>query len=311
MILLYNKYLNNNSFLLLILIVILLIFSNCEKTLILNYKDTEIIQVVNCNFTPDAFLKANISKSKRPDDNSPIVFLQDCKVDIFEDGIYKETMPFILKDSLSGLGYYTSTFKLSANKTYKIISSHANLATIEATEYLPPRAEIVNFALLQHADSLHPSLQGQYIIAFQDSIIQQNYYYLSTYYKVLKPTINDNGDTIYKTDNIYVPSFTADIPNTNNNTRLYTSDVKFDGQLKTLSVTFPSGYISVYKEITLIVELSNLGKNYYDWYTQHLKLGTDYLNQGAMERNNTSNNIKNGLGHFSAYSSSFFSVRIK
>ena len=48
-----------------------------------------------------------------------------------------------------------------------------------------------------------------------------------------------------------------------------------------------------------MVELSNLGKNYYDWYTQHLKLGTDYLNQGAMERNNTSNNIKMAGAFFS------------
>ena len=311
MINLFRKFPTPNSDLLFILMGIILLFSNCEKTLNLNYNDTEIIQVVNCNFTPDTYLKVNVSKSKRPDDNSPILFFQDCKVDVFEDGIFKETMPFILKDTLSGLGYYTSTFKLSANKTYKIISSHNGFATVEATEYLPPRAELVNFVLLQHADSVHTSLPGQYVIAFQDSIGQHNYYFLSTYYKVLKPTVNDVGDTIYKTDYIYVPSFTADIPNTNNNTHLYTTDAKFDGQLKTLSVTFPSRYIDTFKEITLMVELSNLGKNYYDWYTQHLKLGTDYLNQGAMERNNTSNNIKNGLGHFSAYSSSFISVRIK
>lgn len=307
----FCKNSNNNSVLPFILMVVVVVFSGCEKTLKLNYKDIEIRQVVNCNFSPDAYLKVNISKSKRPDDISPIYFLQDCKVDVFEDGIFKETMPFILKDTLLGLGYYTSTFKLSANKTYKIISSHDDLATIEATEYLPPRAEIVNFALLQHADSLHPSLQGQYIIAFQDSIVQQNYYYLSTYYKVLKPTVNDVGDTIYKIENIYVPSYTADIPNFNNNTRLYTSDTKFDGQLKTLSVSFPSGYIYTYKEIKLVVELSNLGKNYYQWNTLNIKLGTDYLNQGQMERNNSSNNIKNGFGHFSAFSSSIITVRIK
>jgi hypothetical protein len=149
------------------------------------------------------------------------------------------------------------------------------------------------------------------VIAFQDSAIQHNYYYLSTYYKVLKPTVNDVGDTIYKTEYIGIPSYTPDIPNVNNYNRLYTTDAKFDGQVKTLSVTFQSQYNDAFKEITLIVELSNVGENFYDWTVQHLKPGTDYLNQGQMERINPESNIVNGLGHFSSYSSSYISIRLK
>jgi len=233
-------------------------------------------------------------------------------VDLYEDGVFKEILPFILKDTLSGLGYYTSTFKLVSNKTYKIVSKHSSLPVAEASEYLPPPTRIVNFALLQHADSAYPSMQGQYVIAFQDSTIQQNYYFLSTYYKVLRPVVDDLGDTTYKSDYINnIPSYTPDIPNNNNYNRLFTSDVTFDGQLKTWSVTFPSQYNNTFKEIILIVELSNIGKNFYDWTIQHLKPGTDYLNQGQLERINPESNIINGFGHFSSFSSSYITIQLK
>lgn len=296
---------------LLISFTLLFVFTSCEKNLKLKYDDNEVKQVIIANLFPGAYLTVNISKSKRPDDFSSVEFLQDCKVDLYEDGIFKETIPFILKDTLSGLGYYTSTFKLQQNKTYKIVSTHTSLKTAEATEYLPSNPTIVNYALLQHADSAHPNIPGQYILAFQDSAQFSNYYFLSTYYRILKPTINNAGDTVYKYDYIGVPSYTPDIPNLGNFTRSYTSDVNFDGQLASFTVNFPSQYNNVYKEILLIIELSATGKNFYDWNVQQLRLGTDYLNEGQLERLNLKSNIINGYGHFTANSSAYIGIPIK
>ncbi|MFN8260515.1 MAG: hypothetical protein U0X41_06180 [Chitinophagales bacterium] len=295
----------------LLALVLLFGFNACEKNLKLNYADTEIKQVVIANLNPGAFLKVNISKSKRPDDFSSVVFLPDCKVDLYEDDLFTETLPFILKDTLSGLGYYTSSYKLRPNHVYKIISTHSSLGTVEATEYLPNIPTLLNFTLLQHADSLHPNITGQYVLTFQDSASFSNYYFLSTYYKVLKPTINNDGDTIYKYEYMGVPSYAPEIPNPGNFTRSFTSDANFDGQTSSFSVSFPSQYNTLFKEIELIIELSNTGKNFYDWNVQQLRYGTDYLNEGQLERINLKGNIINGYGHFTANSSAYIGIRIR
>lgn len=288
------------------------LLSACQKDLDLKYGVSDIKQVIIANLYPDNNLYVNISKSKQPEDFGAVDFLTDCKVDVYEDGIFKETIPFILKDTLSGFGYYTSSFKLQQNKTYKIVSAHPELGIAEATEYLPPHPHLINFALIQHADSAHPNLPGKYIIALQDSAGWKNYYYFAAYYKVLKPTVNNSGDTIYKYDFIWnIPSYTPEIPNLSNYNRSFITDANFDGQLKTFNFDFPSQYNTIYKEILLIIEISNTGKNYYDWNIQQIPLGTDYLNEGQYERINLRSNIINGYGHFTANNSKYIGIPIK
>lgn len=289
-----------------------IVMNACQKDLELKYGMSEIKQVIIANLSPGSNLYVNISKSKHPEDFGAVDFLMDCKVDVFEDGVFKETMPFILKDTLSGFGYYTSSFKLQQNRTYKIVSTHAELGIAEATEYLPPNPQLVNFALIQHADSAHPNLTGKYIIALQDSAGWKNYYYFAAFYKVLKPTVNNSGDTIYKYDFIWnIPSYTPEIPNISNYNRSFITDAGFDGQQKTFNFDFPSQYNNIYKEILLIIEISNTGKNYYDWNIQQIPLGTDYLNEGQYERINLKSNIINGYGHFTANSSTYIGIPIK
>lgn len=287
-----------------------IIFNSCQKDLILNYDSNPPKQVIIANLYNNNYLRINISKSKNPDDFNAVDFLNDCKVDVYENDVFKETLPFILKDTLSGLGYYTSTFKLKGDKTYKIISTHTTLGVAEASEYLPPTPRIVNFALLQHADSIVTSKTGKYTITFQDTANFKNYYYLSTYYDAKRAVIDSLGDTTYKIDYFSMPSFTPEIPNVNNYWRSYFTDSTFDGQIKSFAVDFPSQYNSYYKEITLVIELSGVGKNFYDWNTQQLRYGSA-LNDGQLERVNIVGNIINGYGHFTANNSAYFTVRIK
>lgn len=306
---LYRKFFYN---LMVYTLCLMPLFISCQKDLKLKYDIGETKQVIIANLYPNSHLEVNISKSKNPNDFSSLDFLSDCKVDVYEDGIFKETLPYILRDTSSGLGYYTSTFLLQQNKTYKIISSHNQLGTAEATEYLPPNPKLVNFALLQHADSAHPNIPGEYIIVFEDSAGIKNYYYLSTFYRILRPTVNQSGDTVYKYDYLFnIPSFTPEIPNLSNYNRSFTTDDNFDGQTKSFTIGFPSQYNNIYKEILLIIELSSTGKNYYDWNVQQIPIVTDYLNEGQLERVNLKSNIINGYGHFTANSSSYISIPIK
>lgn len=308
----YNTNHSNCSFRILSSVLFVLLFISCQKELKLRTGIAAIKQVINCNFTPDDYIYINISKSKRPDDFNSVEFLQNCTVELYEDGLYKETLPFILKDTSSGLGFYTSMFKPQPNKTYKIISSHPELGIAEATEFLPPYPDIVNHALLQHADSATPSKSGYFILAFQDSANVKNYYFLNCFYRVLKPTVNESGDTTYVYDYIWnVPPAVPEYPNLTRSPVLYFDDNRFDGQLKILNFSFPSKYNTAFKEILFIVELSNLGTNSYEWNVQQQNFETDYLNEGQNDRTNLKSNIINGFGHFSARSSRYLVYPIR
>jgi hypothetical protein len=292
-------------------VVVFSMFTSCQKDLALNSDIGAIKQVVIANLYPDAKLTVNISRSKSPNDFNSINFLQNCKVDAYEDGVFMETLPFILKDTLSGLGYYTSSFKLQQGKTYKIVSSHPELGIVEATEYMPRIPTSAQVTLLQHADSTQPNKQGQYMLMIQDSALFKNYYFLATYYRILKPTINNVGDTVYKYDYIGYPSYSPTIPNPGNANWSFFTDANFDGQFTSFSVNFQSLYNNIYKEILLVVELAACGKNFYDWNTQQIRLGNDYLNDGQLERINLEGNIINGYGHFTANSSIYIGIPIK
>ncbi|MBP6049408.1 MAG: DUF4249 family protein [Chitinophagales bacterium] len=283
----------------------------CQKELKLKYDIGEPKQVIIANIYPNNPLQISISKSKAPNDYSSIEFLNDCTVDLYEDGIFKETLFFILRDTLSGLGFYTSSLNVETGKTYKIISTHPTLGVAEAEEKLPENPIVTNHQLIQHADITDQSKLGKYSISFQDNAAENNYYFLATFYRILKPVIKTNGDTVYKNDYILVPSYFAENRNLSNFHRTYFTDETFNGLSKTIEVEFPSLYNSIYKEIELIVEFSNCGNNFYNWNIQQVPLGNDYLNEGQIERNDLKGNIKNGYGHFTASNSYYFGYRIK
>ncbi len=285
---------------------------SCQKELKLKYGIGEIKQVVIANLRPNEYLNVNISKSKQPNDFSAVEFPTDCKVDLYEDDVFKETMLFKLKDTLSGLGNYTSSFKLHEDKTYKIVSACPGLATIEATEYLPPIPRSATAIVLQHADSTHSPAPGKYMVVIQDRPLVNDYYFVSAYYRILKPTINEVGDTIYKYDYIFgIPSYSPDVPNPSDYSLSFFTDANFDGLSKNMIFDFKSQYNNIYKEIALIIEVTSLGKNYYDWNLQLIPKGTAYLNEGQEERINLVGNIKNGYGHFTGSSSMYIGIPIK
>lgn len=285
---------------------------SCQKEIKFTSGYAPIKQVINSNFSPESNLYVNISKSKNPTDYTSIEFLNNCKVDLYENGIFIETMPYVLNDTLSGLGWYISHYQLKQGKTYKVVSTHPELGIATAEEYLPKRPHFtVN--VLQHADSVNTSKDGIFTITFSDSSMFKDYYYVSAYYRVLKLVVNPTtGDTTYKTDFPYNPAVTSpDAPNPINYYRNLFTDENFDGQTKTMRFTFKSMYNVNYKKIELVIDFTALGFNAYDWTQQQLRPAYNNLNEGPEEPVNFTSNIVNGYGHFSAYSSSYVVKRIR
>jgi hypothetical protein len=292
-------------------IIALTLFS-CQKEIKFTSSYAPIKQVINSNFVPDRKLSVNISRSKIPSDISSVDFLSDCLVDLFEDGVFKETMQFVLKDTLSGLGSYVSTFNLKQNKTYKIISTHPTLGIAEAEEFLPTKPAFT-IQLLQHADTTTLTKTGKFSITFNDSLAQKNYYFIAIFYRYTLAIVDTiTNDTTYKTENNFnIVPVSTEIYNPSNFNRVLFTDANFDGQTKSFYFDFPSRYDKKYKTIELWFEFSNVGFNYYEWTIQQLKPKENNLNEGEEEPYNLISNIKNGYGHFSAFSSIFYKIKLK
>ncbi len=284
----------------------------CQKEIKFKSGYAPISQVINSYFSPNKKLSVNISKSKHPSDLSPVEFLSNCQVDLYEDGIFKETLLFYLKDTLSGLGSYLSSFNLSANKTYKIISTHPELGIAEAEEFLPS-SKPFTVELLQHADTAITSKTGNFKITFDDSLGIHDYYYLYIYYKFSREIIDTvvNDTTIKIEYNLNALATSTEIFNPSNHNRVFFSDENFDGQTKTFFFNFPSSYDKKYKTIDLIFDLSHVGYNFYEWNIQQLKPKQSNLNEGEEEPYNLRTNVKNGYGHFSGFASKYFTIKIK
>jgi hypothetical protein len=301
--------------------ILLLSLTNlsCQKDIKLDFGNGTIKQVIIANFYPNSILRVSISKSKNPDDYNPVEFLNNNKVELYENGSLIEIMPFILKDTLSGLGFYTSTYKLKQNKTYKVISYNEQLGTAYTEEFLPTYPTNVSVELIQHADTIHPNVRGKYSLTFQDSANAKNYYFVVAYYKARRMIVDSLGDTTYKWEYLYtVPSFTPEIPNPTSYYKSFFKDDNFDGQLKTFVFDISSQYdntfeslFDYYIEFYFELEFASVGPGYYEWYLQQMPKNDDVFNNGQNERINFTSNIVNGFGYFAGRSSLYYTIRIK
>lgn len=294
-------------------LVVLLAFigiSGCQKDF--HFKNTDYTpkQVIIANFTVNLPLEVNISKSKAVEDFTPIEFLDDCEVDLYENNIFIERMHYQLFDTLAHLGKYVSDYKLKQDKTYYIVSKHPELGTASASEYLP---KVVPFyvSLANHADSDRTKTTAQITLTFHDSAQFANLYYVAVLYRVLYlDTVNgviSNRDEW----NLNIPLKSNLYRNPFNLNLIFFNDDLFDGYFHNLTFTFPSTYIKKAYQIQLLVEFTAIGKNYYDMFSQQLNLEENDFNQGSNEPLNNISNIENGYGHFSSYNKNYKVFQIK
>jgi hypothetical protein len=274
----------------------------CEKPLILNYKNIEIKQSIIGTFQQNKEIKIYISKSKRIDDNTPVEFISNAKVQLFEDDVFVENLSFVLENANTNLGYYISTLKTKVNKKYKIISSVEGLPTAEAEEILMTKPNILSNQLLQYPDSLDIYKKGMIDFTIQDSASTKDYYVINVYEFVKSFYIDTLGDTIFS-NNYYQSSFTInEYPRRSTQSKLYFKDDMFNGIQKNFKIEFDGIVLNNPNilEQKVYFEIAKIGVGYYNYFL------SDQENKGAIGSNNKEpkslvSNIKNGYGHFSSY----------
>jgi hypothetical protein len=294
--------------------MLIILFASCEKELRVNYGNVPIRQVMICNFYTGGSFQVSLSASKSPDDYSSVNFLETATVELYEDGIYIETLPYVYRDSSTSYGFFTSVYKAVPGKTYTIRTSDSEgLPGITATEYFPKTLPLTSFWLEQYPDATDPNRKGILSFDIDDDQLLKDHYFASVYYFVIRPKIKNNGDTTWVEEYLFSesPLSGPGYPNPSKFGRLYFTDTLFNGQQTTLNLEFPGLYNSFYREITLIFELSHIGKNYYEYYSASVSKNSSNINAGFGEPVPEISNIENGYGHFSGQNSSYVALRIK
>lgn len=296
-----------------IIILFTIIVLSCEKDLEIKINSNEIKQVVNGKIRENENIIIYLSKSKMFNDNSSVEFISNAVVQLYEDDIFVENMPFVIENSLNGLGYYTSTITAQENKKYKIVSTTPNLKTIEATELLLPKPVITNQILLQYPDSNDIYVKAKLQLTLKDSLGIKNYYFLNLYERIKYFTAINGNDTTFDYHFYGSEYSVAELSKKNTNfNRIYFDDSKFNGTIKTLNISF-NGIVFTQSNIVehlVFVEISSIGEGFYNYFLseQENRSGVGNINKEPIS---LLSNIKNGYGHFSSANTLFLSYKIK
>lgn len=292
---------------------VLILFCACEKELKVDYDALPPRQVLICNFYAGGTFQVSLSASKVPDDYNPVNFLENATVDLYEDGVFIETLPYSYSDSSTGYGFYLSAYKAVPGKTYSVKTSDAEgLPGVSATEYLPLTLPLTSFWLEQYPDDADPNRKGIVTFEIPDEAALGDQYYASVFYRVIRPRVRD-GDTTWVEDYVFneSPLSAPAYPNASGFPRLYFTDSRFNGQQGSFRLEFPGLVNDYYRSITFIFELSHIGRNYYDYYGANVPRNAHNINDGGSEPVPELSNIENGYGHFSGQNSSYVVLPIK
>jgi len=219
----------------LILLLTLLSVVSCEKTIDISIPASERKIVLNAIVNADSVFTANIFRSNHlQDDLSKLLYLNNAKIDIYENDEFKETL------ELDTAGYYKgNTLKAKVGFNYEIRVAVPNLKAVSGKTVLLPVVPVVSFDSTGHVNvpQYWGDEDGSAIIfstVFKDPKGVKNYYRI----KMQSPYVQRIDEI--SSDISYVEQFYlyGDIHSEDPSIEIdkwidgyyYFSDVLFDGQ---------------------------------------------------------------------------------
>lgn len=286
------------------IIIIILVAGTFSCKKIIDYKipDNGRKLVLNSFISTNDSINVNISKSLHILDNGNYELISDAVVNLFEDGVFIETLKH------NGYGNYNSTlnFTPKEGKTYKIEAWNDELEKVTASETIPHKIKINSIDTAQvvfaSTDDFFGSDEEQEVyefkINFQDNADEKNYYMIK--FKTAY-VYEYNGDSIYDIyDAGYIMYNDVIIERylSYQNAVIFSDDL-FDGE--TLSLSLYMNKYNFYSENTpVIIELYSISESYYK-YSISLDQQQEIDGNPFAEPVQVYNNIEKGYGIFAGY----------
>jgi hypothetical protein len=222
------------------LIIIVLLSFSCRKEIDIDIPNNERKIVLNALFFTDSVFSVNIFKSNHvQDQKQTLLYLNNAKVDVFENGNLLETL------LLDTAGHYKGNNNIAIEgHKYEVVVDVPNLKQAKSKTQIPNKVPIISIDSLgisdydnEHDETItNGDVFVNYQVKFKDSPNEKNYYRLKINPPIVYDTIYDYDDsTKYNIDrhpafiNVQTEDASIEINNEYDG-YFYFSDLLFDGK---------------------------------------------------------------------------------
>jgi hypothetical protein len=290
-----------------ITLIIIIILNGCESIVDVDLPKMKPQVVVNSFFSPDSNVKVHLSKSKRILENDDYDENWNLKIDIIENAsveLWSENNFVTNLSYLKNGNYSTSDFFPIANKEYNVVINVPEYNLINAADKIPAKVEIKNveWNIIEHNEYW---LESELAITFQDIPNENNYYMLSLFTEEVYNNLNYRNYIYYSSNDIVLSEKNILEDNEQSyigSNAIFTDEI-FSGNEYTLKVKFD--LFSITQKIT--VNINTLSETMYKYF-KSLEQQNNAGDNPFAEPVFVNSNVKNGLGIFAGYNSSFYKV---
>ncbi len=307
---------NINYFL---LVLTTFFLASCEDVVNLPV-DSEPELVVFSNFSDQNSLEVYVYKTRSILSNEPTEYVTNAVVKVYAGGQLLEVLQVFEPDASLHLSPYYKTSNLTPefDKEYTIEVNVEGYQTITAKNSIPTpvNLEDVFFEPQVTVGKGNEVVVNFYVsVSLSDPVGIENYYHLRFYQELTPYTVVSPSDTLFGTPYLEHPSNVDKVDENappikyNNDQSYLIKDIQFEGQYITLDFT---GMYSFDPAATLpgrfLIELRTVSKAY---YLYHESLNRQNQNGGSVgEGDVVFNNIDNGVGNFSGFTSKVNSFKL-
>ena len=280
--------------------------------------------VIDGNFSPDDFIKVYLSE-ERPLQNDSTRYISDAVVKVRTDGGIGRTMRLMPADgNYPNQPFYQSNFKPRLRTTYTLEVEANGFPRIKAASKAPDPVPVIDVRL-DSVVSSRPSQDRRETlynfygsITIQDPMSVQNYYHFAETILPIDWFTISGGDTnlILNQEYFLAPVFLTDNQDpsffslTHENGFLI-DDTDFDGQQKTIPFRAAVAFDANFRLVnSLNILFRSVSADYYQFhstYTRQILAQESPFSEPVI----VFNNVENGLGNFSGYSTYIDSVTVR
>ncbi len=299
-------------------------FASCEDVVTLPVDETPEL-VVFSNFSDQDDLDGSshqglqvyISKTRSilTDDTTEIV--KNAVVKVYADGQLLEDLQFFVPQK--GIPFYTTNHLIPVfDKEYTIVVDVEGYETITAKNSIPTP---VNIEDVSFTPQVSPGKGDDVMVNFYTSVSLrdpagiENFYHIKFYQEFSSFTLDESNDTVFTDTFLVFPSNVDKIDENSPPTKYdkdqsyLIKDTGFDGQYITLNFTGQYTFNpTTTKPGRFLIELRTVSKAY---FLYHQSLNRQFQTNGHVgEGEVVFNNIDNGVGNFSGFTSKVNSFRL-
>ncbi|MCO5247892.1 MAG: DUF4249 domain-containing protein [Chitinophagales bacterium] len=282
------SFLRNSIFILLSVII----FSSCLKKYDLDFDQVGKNLTLNADVETDHTVEALITLTKSPLDYDNYITPSDAKVDLYENGVWLESLKYVSKNGQ--LGIYTSQNKIQALKTYTIKASYKDLPIISATQTTFDSPNIESISMDKDVRAIADSGTMHVQVHITETNVKRRYFSIINFFEIHRSNDDETETVSWNIIDINLPKSFKDDRNYSNIVTDNPQNISYNLNFRNME-EFQSDNV---RAVWFYIEVLELSEDGYLYKKTYRKRGDDNFNEPTL----VYSNIENGFGIFSTFS---------